>query len=356
MLLRPFNSNFHKKALLLCYLGMLFFYVFESYSFAKEAIAQASFNMPLVELKVLTTEWAQQNGYNFQLLTADNFSDKIIFANDSQQAPFSIELNPDSAVATFVLFRSSHLSENELHNFLASLTAYIEEDNVSSKAKNEENHCDDGFQEEAINHIKPFIPLVACMLIKQHDRVIQVSAIYLVKSHMFLTTAHDINFQDNMLHITLNDSEEFAGYIVAVDKEADLALIKPDVNRENAILSPIFRTHEVGKGEEIFFIGCPLKQGIIVRKGIIDGLRNMAGQLLLQVHMQVDPGCSGGSVLDEEGRMIGVLKGRLKNNHMEGFIIPAQTVIEFISKSQIKKTEHSEHSQHRFKLPVFKEP
>ena len=46
--------------------------------------------------------------------------------------------------------------------------------------------------------------------------------------------------------------------------------------------------------------------------------------------MEILPGSSGGPVFDREGNFVGMVKGRFRGAGKVGFLIPLETIIEFV--------------------------
>jgi serine protease Do len=89
--------------------------------------------------------------------------------------------------------------------------------------------------------------------------------------------------------------------------------------------------NQINPGENVFSVGCPANLIGTVHPGTISGPPRRAGQSLYwQVKMDIYPGSSGSPVLDENGRLIGIVKGRRRGTNTIGFLIPFETIIAFI--------------------------
>lgn len=102
--------------------------------------------------------------------------------------------------------------------------------------------------------------------------------------------------------------------VVARDRQADLALLATS-RRFASIVR--FRDHSrVELGEPVLVFGFPYGQalgtGLNVTNGIVTGLTGPGGDASrFQMNAAVQPGNSGGPVVDEAGRLLGVAFGRL---------------------------------------------
>ena len=102
--------------------------------------------------------------------------------------------------------------------------------------------------------------------------------------------------------------------IVRSEPKSDLAIIKP--NRPLVRGLPFRSGHPVKLGEEVVVIGYPLRgllsSSPIVTTGIVSslaGIRNDPTQM--QISAPVQPGNSGGPVLDRSGNLVGVVVSKL---------------------------------------------
>jgi hypothetical protein len=98
------------------------------------------------------------------------------------------------------------------------------------------------------------------------------------------------------------------------DPRADLAILKP--NRPLATSLPFRSGHPVKLGEEIIVIGYPLR-GLLsspptVTTGIVSSLAGLRDdRTQMQISAPVQPGNSGGPVLDRSGNVVGLVESKL---------------------------------------------
>lgn len=126
-----------------------------------------------------------------------------------------------------------------------------------------------------------------------------------------LTNNHVVEFADEY-EVTLHDNREFRARLVGRDPNTDMAVIKIDANNLPAI--DLGNSDEVKVGEWALAVGNPfdltstVTAGIISAKGrdidIIKG--GKAIESFLQTDAAVNPGNSGGALVDVSGRLIGI--------------------------------------------------
>jgi serine protease Do len=137
---------------------------------------------------------------------------------------------------------------------------------------------------------------------------------FLISSEGYIITCAHVLGDKKEATITLDGTREHAD-VIKTDDKADLALLKlrdklPD---SATVLTFRERTHAYSMGEDVFTIGYPLSRilgnSARMTKGLLSattGLRDDPNQI--QVSAEIQPGNSGGPLLDHEGHVIGVIQ------------------------------------------------
>jgi len=126
-----------------------------------------------------------------------------------------------------------------------------------------------------------------------------------------LTNNHVVEFADEY-EVTLYDNREFRARLVGRDPNTDMAVIKIDANDLPAF--ELGNSDDVRVGEWVLAVGNPfdltstVTAGIISAKGrdidIIKG--GKAIESFIQTDAAVNPGNSGGALVDVDGKLIGI--------------------------------------------------
>jgi Do/DeqQ family serine protease len=126
-----------------------------------------------------------------------------------------------------------------------------------------------------------------------------------------LTNNHVIDFADEF-EVTLHDNREFKARLVGRDADTDMAVIKIDATNLDAI--ELSNSDEVKVGEWVLAVGNPfdlsstVTAGIVSAKGrdinIIKGYSPI--ESFIQTDAAVNPGNSGGALVDINGRLVGI--------------------------------------------------
>jgi serine protease Do len=120
-----------------------------------------------------------------------------------------------------------------------------------------------------------------------------------------LTNAHVVEGADEVT-VTLTDRREFKAKVLGSDRRSDVALLK--VNATNL---PYLRTGDSSKirvGEWVIAIGSPFNLDNTVTAGIISAKSRDTGEYLplIQSDVAVNPGNSGGPLINMRGEVIGI--------------------------------------------------
>jgi len=125
-----------------------------------------------------------------------------------------------------------------------------------------------------------------------------------------ITNSHVIEKAEKIL-ITTNDNKEFEAKLIGSDEQNDIALLK--VETENDLPYAIFGDSDSTKiGEWVLAIGNPFNLTSTVTAGIISAkARNLdptgrTTQSFIQTDAAVNPGNSGGALVNTQGQLIGI--------------------------------------------------
>ena len=92
--------------------------------------------------------------------------------------------------------------------------------------------------------------------------------------------------------------------IVAIDEKRDLAILK--VSGPSPSILSLENSDKIEIGETVYTVGNPIGLEGTVSKGIISSIRDFGSGPLIQIDAPISPGNSGGPVLNEKGKVIGV--------------------------------------------------
>lgn len=120
-----------------------------------------------------------------------------------------------------------------------------------------------------------------------------------------MTNAHVVDGADEV-YVTLTDKREFKAKIIGADKRTDVALVKIEGN--NLPRLTVGDSNKIRVGEWVIAIGSPFGLDNTVTAGIVSAKARDTGEYLplIQTDVAVNPGNSGGPLINMRGEVIGI--------------------------------------------------
>jgi len=150
---------------------------------------------------------------------------------------------------------------------------------------------------------------------------------------VIITNNHVIEGADSFL-VVLSDRREYEAELILADERSDLAVLRIDTDGEALPTLDYADTRGVEVGDLVLAIGNPFGVGQTVTTGIISatartdvGVSDYA--FFLQTDAAVNPGNSGGALVNTAGQLVGVntaIFSRSGGSNGIGFAIPAEMV------------------------------
>jgi S1-C subfamily serine protease len=156
---------------------------------------------------------------------------------------------------------------------------------------------------------------------------------FLVTDDGYVLTNQHVVGPNKYVKLKWQDGTETLGEVIRTDPRRDVALLKTDAKSKPALA---LRQTTVQQGETVFAIGTPLGDQFqnTMTKGIVSAIRTEGGQTFIQSDVMVNHGSSGGPLLDEKGRVIGLtVSGQAPNGDPIGlnFFIPIGDALKALS-------------------------
>ena len=104
------------------------------------------------------------------------------------------------------------------------------------------------------------------------------------------------------------DYNRVAAHIVVRNEKEDLAILKLEGNNKHLHYSKLGNSDKLKRGDEVLAVGFPLDLGWTVTTGIVSGLHRKFedGREVIQHTAIVNPGSSGGPLVNSKGEVIGL--------------------------------------------------
>ena len=144
-----------------------------------------------------------------------------------------------------------------------------------------------------------------------------------------LTAAHAVSGLKE-ISVTLRSGVQLDATVVRLDELQDLALLKVAGNGHHWLERKLGGSTPVGN--ELYAIGAPGSEELSfsVTKGIVSGYRQRETDKadFIQTDASLNPGNSGGPMLDQSGRVIGIVDWKVMRPGFEGlsFGVPMEVV------------------------------
>ncbi len=224
----------------------------------------------------------------------------------------------------------------------------------------------DKIDQEAIRRVKKATAHLRVYL--GNNRETQGSGFFAVESGLVFTNAHVLGMLkgsstvpskvDVVVHS--GEKEEFTrqGRVLGVDRECDLGILRIDDAAGLPEPLPVDSTRNLSELQEVYIFGFPfgstLGKNITVSKSSISSLRKDADGTVQQVQVLggMNPGNSGGPVVDSRGVVIGVSVAIIQGTQIN-FAVPGEKVHDLL-RGRVSDVNLGESylSNGKIKLPI----
>lgn len=165
------------------------------------------------------------------------------------------------------------------------------------------------------------------------------SGVCVTKSGHILTNSHVVNGCDNIV-LYLSDKTQTTAEIIYEDTVLDLAILKSKKNIPYLIVG---NSDELSVGDDVLAVGTPLSLTLVhtFTKGIVSALNRtlkISGnsgegymQNLIQHDASLNPGNSGGPLINSRGEVVGINTLKISSGEGIGFAIPSKSFKSLLS-------------------------
>lgn len=166
-----------------------------------------------------------------------------------------------------------------------------------------------------------------------------VGAGFVVAFEGHALTCHHVVEGATKLTAALANGDEVSAEVVASDQGLDLALLK--LARKNLPAVTFGSSKDLKSGADVAAIGAPLGLENSVTKGAVSNpSREIEGSQYIQISATLNPGNSGGPMVNSQGEVVGVANAILKDPEGEptgvSFAIPSAVALEFLVRQQVE--------------------
>lgn len=187
---------------------------------------------------------------------------------------------------------------------------------------------------DVFDRVSPAVVSIAATSINPFQLVGRVervagSGVIIDPSGLVLTNSH-VAFGRQSIVVTLDGGTSLPARLVGADPIFDLALLRPATPPAGPLpAARLGDSDRVRVGEEVLAIGNPLGLDQTLTRGVVSGINRILPETpmslqepLIQTDTPINPGSSGGALLNRCGEVIGITTAILPDAQNIGFAIP----------------------------------
>ena len=171
------------------------------------------------------------------------------------------------------------------------------------------------------------------------------SGVVIDQNGSILTSLHIVK-DATAVRVLFADGTESDAVVVAAQPENDLAVLRPTVVPDDLTPATMASSGDLHVGDEVVAVGNPFGVSNSLTAGVVSGLGRSftspsTGQQLtdlIQFDAAVNPGNSGGPLLDRNGEVVGIVTGLMNPTGQDvfigiGFAVPIETAASALGAS-----------------------
>ena len=161
---------------------------------------------------------------------------------------------------------------------------------------------------------------------------------FAIDKNLILTNSHVVG-SDSSVTVVLYDGTKTRGKVIKRDENIDLAIVS--VNEEFTPL--VTDASALSVGQDVYAIGAPKDMPYTMTKGIVSSVdRTLGFNKYTQIDASVNSGNSGGPLLNDDGKVIGIITMKISEAEGIGFAVRVADINNFINDIPPQTTEGEE--------------
>ncbi|MFB8425086.1 S1C family serine protease [Priestia megaterium] len=156
---------------------------------------------------------------------------------------------------------------------------------------------------------------------------------------LIVTNEHVVSSKKQVFYLINKSGEKYKGRVIYSNKDDDIAFLKLSQKPNIPGLEIDSNINKFSIGTSVYTIGNPYDFLFSMSNGIISNLNENVvfedgdfDELLIQTTINVNPGNSGGPLLNGDGEVIGIVSSMLEDSNGMSFAVPAKTIEKNIKK------------------------
>lgn len=163
---------------------------------------------------------------------------------------------------------------------------------------------------------------------------------FLIDKAGYIATNYHVVRRAEEITVRMADGREFKAVVIGRDVKTDLSLIKIPSTGEDLPALPLGDSDSMRVGDWVLAIGNPFGLAHTVTQGIISATGRVIGvgpyDSFLQTDAPVNPGSSGGPLVNMKGEVIGITTAIVAEGRGLGFAIPSAMAKQIITQLREK--------------------
>lgn len=157
---------------------------------------------------------------------------------------------------------------------------------------------------------------------------------FLLTTDGYMVTNNHIIRDADSVYVQSQTGEVYKARVVHADQAHDLAILQLCDDNFTGSIPPIpysFDAHSSDLGERVFTLGYP-REEVVYGEGYLSSSTGYRGDTTAyQVAISVNPGNSGGPLLDEKGSIIGIISGKQTTSEGVTFAVKTNYLLDAIN-------------------------
>lgn len=206
----------------------------------------------------------------------------------------------------------------------------------------------DAYSQAVVNVVESVSPAVIGISATSDDRRGGAGSGFLITPDGYALTNSHVVHDRSRLTATTPEGDRLQAWIVGDDPSTDLALVR--LNASDLPFAQIGDSEALRVGQLVIAMGDPLGFQSTVSTGVVSAvgraMRSQDGRLIenmIQHAAPLNPGNSGGPLVDSRGRVVGINTAIIAMAQGLGFAVPANTakwvVGEFLSHGRVRRRQ-----------------
>ncbi|MEC3878276.1 S1C family serine protease [Parapedobacter sp. 10938] len=156
---------------------------------------------------------------------------------------------------------------------------------------------------------------------------------FMISANGYVVTNYHVVRGADSVHLQSTKGESFKAKVIYIDPTHDLAMLHINDSTFAPLKSAPYTFKEAPSelGEDVYTIGYP-RDEVVYGQGYLSSRTGYAGDTTAyQISIPVNPGNSGGPVLDSKGNVIGIISGKQTGTDGASFAIKTEALLKSIA-------------------------